>query len=151
MHDNLVSYVSKLKTALLSHTLTPLEDSLKRELPNTQDSADLEEEYRDLPATKKFKPAEEEEGERPTRKKPQPIYVEMSDDEDMPDAAPSIVGAPYVPPPVESIQATSSSTTAVKPTQASKSPSPTESIQTTIIRQDPEETVKEKKKKLRSS
>ncbi|KAI7893614.1 uncharacterized protein EV154DRAFT_416596 [Mucor mucedo] len=107
MHDNLVSYVSKLKTALLNHTLTPLEESLKRDLSDTQDSGDLEDEYRDLPATKKFKPAEEgEERVRPARKKPQPIYVQMSDDEDIPDAVPSIVGAPYVPPPSQPSETT---------------------------------------------
>ncbi|KAG2213074.1 hypothetical protein INT47_011223 [Mucor saturninus] len=135
MHDNLVSYVSKLKTALLNHTLTPLEESLKRDLFDTQESGDLEDEYRDLPATKKFKPAEEEEERvRPARKKPQPIYVQMSDDEDMPDAVPSIVGAPYVPPPsqpsVETIQATSPS--AAESDQVAVTPPPAP--------QDPEET-----------
>lgn len=102
MHDNLVSYVTKLKTALLSHALTPLEDSLmnKRELINTQESEDLEEEYRDLPAAKKFKKSDSltDMTERPVRQRNTPIYVVMSDDEDMMDAGePSIVGAAYQP------------------------------------------------------
>jgi hypothetical protein len=103
MHDNLVSYVSKLKTALLSHALTPLEDSLlcKRELSNTQESEDLEEEYRDLPPTKKFKKSDsfldDLLSERLSRHKYQPVYVVPSDDDDMVDATLTIVGAPRIP------------------------------------------------------
>lgn len=135
MHDNLVSYVSKLKSALLSHALTPLEDSLlnKRELSSTQDSEDQEEEYRDLPATKKFKPSESFIDERPMRKKPQPIYFDDMSDDDMPDANFSMVGAPYVP--------------EVPPDPIRAPEEPIEEFPEPIrVLEEPQDTVKKKKK-----
>ncbi|KAI8090556.1 hypothetical protein BDF21DRAFT_483395 [Thamnidium elegans] len=95
MHDNLVSYVNKLKLALLSHSLTPLEDSFvqhgsKRSDIDTQESTeDLEAEYSDLPDRKKFKKSDsfldDLLSERPIRSTaPPPNYVvPTEDDEDI--------------------------------------------------------------------
>lgn len=94
MHDNLVSYVNKLKVSLLSHSLTPLGNSLlqnsnKRVDISTQDSSDnLEDEYSDLPPDrKKFKKSDSFLDDllsvRPTRSTAKPNYViptEFDDD-----------------------------------------------------------------------
>lgn len=93
MHDNLVSYVNKLKSALLSHSLTPLEDSLvkhsgKRSDIDTQESTDdLEAEYSDLPDRKKFKKSDsfldDLLSERPIRSTaPPPNYVAPTEDDE---------------------------------------------------------------------
>ncbi|KAI9273881.1 hypothetical protein EDC94DRAFT_510366 [Helicostylum pulchrum] len=93
MHDNLVSYVYKLKFALLNHSLTPLEDSLaqrgnKRSDIDTQESTeDLEAEYSDLPDRKKFKKSDsfldDLLSERPIRSSaPPPNYVAPTEDDE---------------------------------------------------------------------
>lgn len=121
MHDNLVSYVNKLKTALLKHSLTPIEESLRRReelheenrkrpmadmTSSTQESEDLEAEYRDDP--KRFKSSSSDfidellSDRRPVRNRnaPPPSYVvDMDLDEDPTEMSigattPSIVGAP---------------------------------------------------------
>lgn len=109
MHDNLVAYISKLKRALLSHTLTPLEESLKRReeeqaqnekiaeemeelssskkrvLSNTdtQDSENLEDEYTDF-NSKRFKPS---------------VSTENLEDEDDVEGRPRRTRHKNVPPP----------------------------------------------------
>lgn len=129
MHDGLVSYVNKLKTALLKHSLTPIEESLRRREENTevngentevngenrkrpmidmistQESEDLEAEYRDDP--KRFKSSnsdfmDELLSDRPVRNRnaPPPSYVVDIDLDENPmelsvaATTPLLVGAP---------------------------------------------------------
>lgn len=122
MHDSLVLYVNKLKTALLKHSLTPIEESLRRREENievegenrkrpmidmisTQESEDLEAEYRDDP--KRFKSSnsdfiDELLSDRPVRNRnaPPPSYVVDIDLDENPielsvaATTPSLVGAP---------------------------------------------------------